>query len=142
MNVKRIQTNFLKMMLNEESVYVLKEIFPHMVGITEGHVVYFIPDCEFFLDRSKMKEVDLSWIADKSSHSLPAERTGIEKKDNSCRGRTMVEVKQGDTSIWLDAKFVDDFDKFASFNATNDVSPVFVYECGMTVGVVLPIRNK
>ena len=62
MNLTRIQTNFLKMLMNEESVYVLKEEIPKMVGITEGHAVYFIPECAFFLDRTKMKEVNLSGI--------------------------------------------------------------------------------
>lgn len=140
MNLTRIQTNFLKMLMNEESVYVLKEEIPKMVGITEGHAVYFIPECAFFLDRTKMKEVNLSGIVADSNKAIPSERTGVERKDKMSRGRNMIEIKHDDESIWLDEKFCKDFDKFADYFATDYKSPVYVKENGILVGIVLPIR--
>ena len=140
MNTTRIQTNFLKMLMNEQSVYVLKEEIPRMVGITEGHAVYFIPECEFFLDRAKMKEVDLKNIVEQFNNSSPAIRTGIERKD---KGK-LVEVKtvESQVSIWLDEKFVKDFSDYAEYYGTYDVSPVFVKENGILVGIVLPVKIK
>lgn len=140
MNTTRIQTNFLKMLMNEESVYVLKEEIPRMVGITEGHAVYFIPECEFFLDKSKMKPVDLHGVVTGSDKAFPAERTGIEKKDKMSRGRNLIEIKQGENSIWLDEMFCKDFDKYADYFGTNPNSPVYVKENGILVGLVLPVR--
>lgn len=140
MNTTRIQTNFLKMLMSEYSVYVLKEEIPRMVGITEGHAVYFIPECEFFLDRTKMKEVDLKKCVEGINKSSPAVRTGIERKD---KGK-LVEIKlvESQTSIWLDEKFVKDFADYAEYYATNEVSPVYVKENGILVGIVLPVRIK
>ena len=140
MNTTRIQTNFLKMLMNEQSVYVLKEAIPRMVGITEGHAVYFIPECEFFLDRTKMKEVDLKSCVEGVNKALPSERTGIEKKDKMSRDRNLIEIKQGENSIWLDEMFCKDFGKYADYFGTNPHSPVYVKENGILVGIVLPVR--
>lgn len=140
MNLTRIQTNFLKMLMNEESVYVLKEEIPKMVGITEGHAVYFIPECAFFLDRTKMKPVDLHGIVDDMKKAIPSERTGVERKDKMSRNRNVIEIKHDDVSVWLDEKFCKDFDKFADYSATNEKSPVYVKENGQLVGIVLPVR--
>jgi len=145
MNTKRVQTNFLKMLIDESPVYVLKDIkdFPNMVGITEGHAVYFIHETEFFLDKSKMKEVDLESIVQDISKSTLSRRTGVEKKDNSGRKTNLIEIKNEDISIWLDDKFLKEFDdKYASYFATNEFSPVYIKENGILAGLILPVRMR
>lgn len=113
------------------------------VGVTvDGCVMWFIPDNDFLFDKNKLLKIGRDFDVKsftKTDGYIDAVKTNeliiLDKK-------TLVIFKGNDVEVLVDVKLLKQFDKSATFKIKKNISPVMVYENGVLVGLVMPVRPR
>lgn len=111
--------------------------------ILNGQAIYIIDEYRFYLDAKKTfeKTVDVKRLLDPSNPCLVhAEDTGVSRKYEklTCKG-----LKSEKFDVWIDEKHLKYLDKSVlEFMASSPKEPVYVYENGVFVAVVMPVVLK
>ncbi len=152
MNVLNIQKDVLKDALSEKDVnrrkWIIK-VTPKEVLVTEGHVVFSLPIKDWLLDVDALYKAGcrasdgLVTIMDGHVKASPADKTGLIKVLKINGGdKEALELKCGESLIYVDPKLLKNFDKSVEFEATLPNAPVYLYEDDILVGVVMPIKAR
>ena len=146
MKYLKLQQNLLKEALS--SIKVKGYFFgtweeKDLVGITEGHVIWLIPKTKFILDTEKLKELGVKELPVKKvfplDHDLQAD--GILTGDiRISDGKEAVKLQGKKGHVWVNRASLNEFDKDRTFKISKSTAPVFVYEKGELVGLILPIK--
>ena len=146
MKYLKLQQNLLKEALSSSKV---KDYFfgtweeKDLVGISEGHVIWLIPKTIFILDAEKLKELGIRELPVNKmfplDHDLQAD--GILTGDiRISDGKEAVKLQGKERYAWVNRAFLKEFDKERTFKISKSTAPVFVYEKGELVGLILPIN--
>ena len=146
MNYLKVQQNLLKDVLSKKvkgyffGVWEEKEL----VGISEYHVIWLIPRSKFVFDAEKLKELgvkELSSIKNMFSPGHYLQDDGILSGDmRILDGREAVKIEGKEGHVWVNRAFLNEFDKDRTFKISKSIAPVYVYEKGELVGLILPIK--
>lgn len=146
MNYLKLQQNILKDAL---SMKAKKSFFgvweeKELVGISEGHVLWLIPKSLFVFDTEKLKELGVRELTQIKNMLLPdheLQDDGIMSRDirilDGKKELVKIESKKG--HVWINRTFLNEFDKERTFKISKSDAPVYVYEKGELVGLILPI---
>lgn len=139
MNTAKILADVCKTFLNEKRLMV-GDYDDQFVGVsTDGFVLYLLKQSEFPFDRATLlrgrSQVDLKNV-------IPAESAAAVLTDEMMKKdiRTVRKVTDGNLNVWIDTKFLKNFDKCATFQITGEKSGVLVYESEKLAGMILPVR--
>lgn len=110
-----------------------------------GFVGYWINEGEFKIDVNKLNNVrHLSGIANPIPKGNEIVVESVGEKEIESVGKKIKATCFGNPEkpICIDTKLLKDFDKEATFMAdpTKPFAPLFVYENGELVGIVMPIK--
>ncbi len=136
MNIKRIESDFLKGLFSTQShKYVMTE-YEGRVGYSDGHYIAFVAKsvayvkCErpmFTFERNGYDH----FIAD-YKYTITTEYGNLARYDRrDMRGHA-----------YIDVKYTKYFDKDADYYVKDHRSPIHVYEEGFLVGIICPVAIK
>ena len=142
MKLKNINADIVKAHGNDSRLMVGYYDTEH-IGITyDGVAMYILKTDDFLFDTVKLlrgREATSQIprvINDALDGALDAVLTGVMIAQNK---KTLYELKTEKFSVYIDGKFLRNFDKVCTFKCTSPKSPVVVYEEKNLAGVILPV---
>lgn len=147
MNYLKIQQEILKELVKDKCPMSLRSVSvseeKNIVYLIYGTHLYAMWRQMFFLDlKDKFKHTTvIDTILREEENQLSAEKTDEIRQYDS---KTQVQIFKTDKCdhIAINTKPLKNFDKDATFKGTTDKAPIYVYESGVFVGLVLPIVLK
>lgn len=141
MNILKVQTDFLKLMVkgDKNKVHIFDDKNrPEWIGISEGHYICFIPKYSFFLKADDLPRHDTTYLMTDYEDGKLAQQDVIKRANIDLKMRTCVKLKNEDTFAWVDESRIKVFDKYATFYVIGPKKPVYVLENDELVGIVIP----
>ena len=150
MNYLKLQQNLLKEALSKKAKNFFFGVWEEkeLVGISEGHVIWLIPKYNFVFDAGKLKELGVKELPIKKMFSPDndLQDDGILSGDirilaGKEAGTEAVKIEGNEGHVWVNRAYLNEFDKDRTFKISKkSTAPVFVYEKGDLVGLILPIK--
>lgn len=135
-----------------KQIYKNKDVMRIMYGFEgdyiylspDGYVGYKIPNKDFFIDMKKavpdrvpIENIVKKYLNDKN-HEDAFLTNDIKKVDKvKC---TAIKISNDKTCVWVNEKFLKEFDKDCTFKILSPKSPIFIYENEEMAGFVMPIK--
>ena len=146
MNYLKVQQNLLKDALSNKAKNFLFGVWEEneLVGITNGYAIWLIPKSKFVFDTEKLKELGVRELPSIKSvfapdHDLQDE--GILSGDiRILPGTEAVKIEGNEGHVWINRTYLNEFDKERTFKISKLNAPVYVYEKGEMVGLILPLK--
>lgn len=151
MNVLKIQQEILKDALSGKGKNWIIQHNGDEVLIGTSVSCYILLNKEYLLDTESLKRSDvkasgvtlLAQIVDNHKNAKPAYKTGVLKVvKGGGKDVSAMELMCGDELIYVNPNNLKHFEKSAEFEGTNRKAPVYVYEDGDLVGLVMPMNIK
>lgn len=153
MNYCKLQTEILKALDKDK---MINGRFPYMYGfyeklsekfviITDGYVLYLVPEEKFYLNLDKcFKTPPLTGIDNMIKGSDEAVDTYTEGLIKPVEKKNKVQIFNNRIDdIWIDVNNLKLFDlKNSAFKGSDKKSPLYIYEGEELVGFVLPVNHK
>ena len=147
MNIVKILSDLMK---RRESLdpgkYLYAETGGYVYYSPDAVVMYRIPEDRFYLDVGKVFKdiapfnVKSIWRPDEATLGELTGNLRILLNEKGKGNRTVVQIRNGSTVVWVNKKLLENFDRDCSFRITSRKDPVYVYENGEPVGFLLPVR--
>ena len=146
MNIVKLQQDIIKDLLNNKRGEWFIQIKDSKVYILTRFQVFILSSKEFVLDIDKLgfSNTNIAESLLKSAEdTMPAIKTDIIKSVVS-QGKVVncQEIKRVDNDevAYVNQNLLKVYDKTCEFKFFNSKNPVFIYEYGILVGIVLPIK--
>ncbi len=146
MNIVKLQQNIIKDLLNDKQGEWFIQIKGSEVYILTRFQVFILSSKEFVLDIDKLgfSNTNIAESLLKSAGiAKPAIKTDIVKSVVS-QGKVVncQELKREDNEelVYVNQSLLKLYDKNCEFKVINSKNPVHIYEYGILVGMVLPIK--
>ena len=112
------------------------------IGISDGFRMFLIDREEFYIDLEKLKKLEGSY--NRVIPSVKYEKAEItrELKRLERLKTNAVKIKSENFEALVNEKYIEMFEKNATFEIAGDSQPVKVYENGVLRGIILPIRDN
>lgn len=112
--------------------------------VPDGYRMFKIPEEDFIIDMGKAFP-SLGPLTN-PKRMFNAEGTEEDKRSSILRitenKRTIVKIEGEKSYTWVNVKFLDYFEGEVTYRVSTPKAPVFVYENGEIVGIVLPVNFK
>lgn len=150
MKIDKIQMDLLKAWYKDDrkfnTIYRYGE-HDGNICVTDQHGVYIIPKSLFVLDLRIFDSTPLDFERmgllklEQDSRRLDY-KYSIEQKDTKATVNVLKFDEEDGEEVWINKKLLRYFDEKypITYRGINKKSPVFVYEDGVMVGIVLPIK--
>lgn len=145
MKLKNINADIVKAYSSDGRLMVGYYDTEH-IGITyDGVTMYILKTDDFLFDTVKLlkgRETTSQiprMINDALDGSLDAVLTGVMVAHEKS---TLYELKTETFNVYIDGKFLRNFDKVCTFKCKSPKSPVVVYEDGNLAGFILPVKYQ
>lgn len=144
MNIVKIQQDLIKDCLNNKASNWFIFSYKSAIALLNKCQVFIFPDRNFLLQESKLKAAGVHSsdtfknVIEQEVHAEPARKTGISKEFH---GKDCMELNKlgSNELIYVNKQLLKYYGKNISFKVIDSKSPVFVYEKGSLVGIVLPV---
>lgn len=138
MNKEKIQLEVCKAMLNPEArVYGFDINENEFAVTTDGYKCFVFSNSEIIFDKNKIVYRDFSAIFKDNEKDVVLERT---KKMYKINGKTIIEYKCGEKSVFADAQQAKEFSDFNLYT-NNSLNRVIAKDYfGKIVGIFMPMR--
>ena len=143
MKITKILTDLLKS-VEKKKVLEINYSYQgdYIAFLPDGHRAYRIHKNDFLIDLAKAlpdkQPLSLTNVFD-DSHAQDAIKTNelreIDKK-------TVVKIAGYNVHAWVNTAYLKEFEDDCTFKVTGEKCPVYVYEQGELVGLVLPVDIK
>ena len=155
MNYLKVQTDILKAVCKGNPHKVLRFVAKSLdeneiyliCGVNGSHF-YILEKEIFFLDYEKLVDE----VGEVQSYTIQNILKGIDKAEQGYRTDQLIYIeaikgngvilKSEKYKVVVNEKLLKNFDKNCTFHLSGDLSPVYIYEGCVLVGVVLPIARK
>jgi len=146
MNLEKIHSSISKAVFNLKNHTLGVSADATHVFIGDKHQVYRINRDDFLFSTTTLlikgvKEYAVYKRIFESTPVTPAIKTG-NLRDGVKPNYPFIELKAGDELIYIDTQYLKNFDKGCTFTGTKYNTPVYVWENGECVGMVLPVIVK
>ena len=153
MNYLKIQTDILKALCKDNVHKVLRCVSKS----EDGNKIYIISDSHFYILEKDFFFLDYEMLVDKvgelQNNTIQNILNGIDKSEGGYKTNQLIHIeeikgngvflKSEKHEVVINEKLLNNFDKNCTFKLSGDLSPVYIYEGYVLVGVILPIaRNK
>ena len=139
MKIQKINKNLLDTYYKNKILYYQK--LDDICYVTDSYIAYKLPANEFMLDTEKLKTCNINYLFDDYDYVDGIETKTYEeiKANNKKLLGVIIKNEEKNLEVIVNKKYLELFEDY-TLKIKSDVSPVLVYEKGIVVGLILPIK--
>lgn len=140
MKIQKINKNLLDTYYKNKILYYQK--LDDVCYVTDSYIAYKLPANEFMLDTEKLKTCTINYLFDDNNYVDGVETKNYEeiKANNKKLLGVIIKNEEKDLEVIVNKKYLELFEDY-TLKIKSEVSPVLVYEKGIIVGLILPIKR-
>ena len=140
MKIQKINKNLLDLYYKNKILYYQK--LDDVCYVTDSYIAYKLPANEFMLDTEKLKNRAFNYLFDDYDYVDGVETKTYEemKANNKKLLGVIIKNEEKNLEVIVNKKYLELFDDY-TLKIKSEVSPVLVYEKGIIVGLILPIKR-
>ena len=140
MKIQKINKNLLDTYYKNKILYYQK--IDNICYVTDSYIAYKLPANEFMLDTEKLKNRAFNYLFDDNNYVDGIETKNYEemKANNKKILGVIIKNEEKNLEVIVNKKYLELFEDY-TLKIKSDVSPVLVYEKGIIVGLILPIKR-
>ena len=140
MKIQKINKNLLDTYYKNKILYYQK--LDDVCYVTDSYIAYKLPSNEFMLDPEKLKTCNINYLFDDYNYVNGVETKTYEemKANNKKILGVIIKNEEENLVVIVNKKYLELFEDY-TLKIKSDVSPVLVYEKGIVVGLILPMRK-
>ena len=140
MKIQKINKNLLDTYYKNKILYYQK--LDDICYVTDSYIAYKLPANEFMLDTEKLKNRAFDYLFNDYDYVDGIETKTYEeiKSNNKKLLGVILKNEEKNLEVVINKKYLELFDDY-TLKIKSDVSPVLVYEKGIIVGLILPIKR-
>ena len=140
MKIQKINKNLLDTYYKNKILYYQK--LDDVCYVTDSYIAYKLPSSEFMLDIEKLKTCNINNLFDDYDYVDGVETKTYEeiKANNKKLLGVLIKNEEKNLEVIVNKKYLELFDDY-TLKIMSEVSPVLVYEKGIVVGLIMPLRR-
>lgn len=140
MKIQKINKNLLDTYYKNKILYYQK--LDNICYVTDSYIAYKLPANEFMLDTEKLKNRTFNYLFDDNNYVDGVETKTYEeiKANNKKLLGVIIKNEEKNLEVIVNKKYLELFDDY-TLKIKSEISPVLVYEKGIIVGLILPIKR-
>ena len=140
MKIQKINKNLLDTYYKNKILYYQK--LNNICYVTDSYIAYKLPANEFMLDTEKLKNRTFNYLFDDNDYVDGIETKTYEeiKANNKKILGVIIKNEEKNLEVIINKKYLELFEDY-TLKIKSEVSPVLVYEKGIIVGLILPMRK-
>ena len=140
MKIQKINKNLLDTYYKNKILYYQK--LDDVCYVTDSYIAYKLPANEFMLDTEKLKTCNINYLFDDYDYVAGLETKTYEeiKANNKKILGVIIKNEEKNLEVIVNKKYLELFEDY-TLKIKSDVSPVLVYEKGIIVGLIMPMRK-
>ena len=140
MKIQKINKNLLDTYYKNKILYYQK--LDDICYVTDTYIAYKLPANEFMLDTEKLKNRAFNYIFNDNNYVDAVETKTYEeiKVNNKKLLGVIIKNEEKNLEVIVNKKYLELFEDY-TLKIMSEVSPVLVYEKGIIVGLILPIKR-
>ena len=140
MKIQKINKNLLDTYYKNKILYYQK--LDSICYVTDTYIAYKLPSSEFMLDTEKLKNRTFNYLFDDYGYVDAVETKTYEeiKANNKKLLGVIIKNEEKNLEVIVNKKYLELFEDY-TLKIKSELSPVLVYEKGIIVGLILPIKR-
>ena len=140
MKIQKINKNLLDTYYKNKKLYYQK--LDDVCYVTDSYIAYKLPANEFMLDTEKLKTCNINNLFDDYNYVEAVETKTYEeiKANNKKILGVIIKNEEKNLEVIVNKKYLELFEDY-TLKIMSEVSPVLVYEKGIIVGLIMPMRK-
>ena len=140
MKIQKINKNLLDTYYKNKILYYQK--LNNICYVTDSYIAYKLPANEFMLDTEKLKNRAFDYLFNDNDYVDGIETKTYEeiKANNKKILGVIIKNEEKNLEVIINKKYLELFEDY-TLKIKSEVSPVLVYEKGIIVGLILPMRK-
>lgn len=140
MKIQKINKNLLDTYYKNKILYYQK--LDDVCYVTDSYIAYKLPANEFMLDTEKLKTCNINYLFDDNDYVDGIETKTYEeiKANNKKLLGVIIKNEEKNLEVIVNKKYLELFEDY-TLKIKSNVSPVLVYEKGIIVGLIMPMRK-
>ena len=140
MKIQKINKNLLDTYYKNKILYYQK--LNNICYVTDSYIAYKLPANEFMLDTEKLKNRSFNYLFDDYDYVDGVETKTYEeiKANNKKILGVIIKNEEKNLEVIVNKKYLELFEDY-TLKIKSELSPVLVYEKGIIVGLILPIKR-
>ena len=140
MKIQKINKNLLDTYYKNKILYYQK--LDDVCYVTDSYIAYKLPASEFMLDTEKLKNRAFNYLFDDNNYVDGIETKNYEeiKVNNKKLLGVIIKNEEKNLEVIVNKKYLELFDDY-TLKIKSDVSPVLIYEKGIIVGLIMPLKR-
>lgn len=140
MKIQKINKNLLDTYYKNKILYYQK--LDNICYVTDSYIAYKLPANEFMLDTKKLKTCNINYLFDDYDYAIGVETKTYEemKANNKKLLGVIIKNEEKNLEVIVNKKYLELFEDY-TLKIKSEVSPVLVYEKGIIVGLIMPMRS-
>lgn len=140
MKIQKINKNLLDTYYKNKILYYQK--LDDVCYVTDSYIAYKLPANEFMLDTEKLKNRSFNYLFDDYDYAIGVETKNYEeiKVNNKKLLGVIIKNEEKNLEVIVNKKYLELFEDY-TLKIKSELSPVLVYEKGIIVGLILPIKR-
>ena len=140
MKMQKINKNLLDTYYKNKILYYQK--LDDVCYVTDSYIAYKLPANEFMLDTEKLKTCSINYLFDDYDYVDGIETKTYEeiKSNNKKLLGVIIKNEEKNLEVIVNKKYLELFEDY-TLKIKSEVSPVLVYEKGIIVGLIMPMRK-
>ena len=140
MKIQKINKNLLDTYYKNKILYYQK--LDNVCYVTDSYIAYKLPVNEFMLDTEKLKNRAFDYLFDDYDYVDAVETKTYEeiKANNKKILGVIIKNEEKNLEVVINKKYLELFDDY-TLKIKSEISPVLVFEKGIIVGLILPIKR-
>lgn len=140
MKIQKINKNLLDTYYKNKILYYQK--LDDVCYVTDTYIAYKLPANEFMLDTEKLKNRAFNYLFDDNNYVEAVETKTYEeiKVNNKKLLGVIIKNEEKNLEVIVNKKYLELFEDY-TLKIKSELSPVLVYEKGIIVGLILPIKR-
>ena len=140
MKIQKINKNLLDTYYKNKILYYQK--LDDICYVTDSYIAYKLPANEFMLDTEKLKTCNINYLFDDNNYVDGIESKTYEeiKANNKKILGVIIKNEEKNLEVIVNKKYLELFEDY-TLKIKSELSPVLVYEKGIIVGLIMPMRK-
>lgn len=140
MKIQKINKNLLDTYYKNKKLYYQK--LDDVCYVTDSYIAYKLPVNDFMLDTEKLKTCNINYLFDDYDYVDGIETKTYEeiKANNKKLLGVIIKNEEKNLEVIVNKKYLELFEDY-TLKIKSEVSPVLVYEKGIIVGLIMPMRK-
>lgn len=140
MKIQKINKNLLDTYYKNKILYYQK--LDNICYVTDSYIAYKLPSSEFMLDTEKLKTCSINYLFDDNNYAIGVVTKTYEeiKANNKKLLGVIIKNEEKNLEVIVNKKYLELFEDY-TLKIKSELSPVLVYEKGIIVGLIMPMRK-